>query len=313
MRASSVFGSGGAAFEQRRGRAGDLFDPRAGALRHRRRGRTVFAEVRARDGVARLGEDGVHVCRRQPEKRARRGGRDVSGAGAAILALGGGVLSQHLDGGEHLAQAAVVGDPFARCATQALEEAPQQARVPPVERGERGGERVPALVTPPDGAILIELEVRSALERTLQLGLDRGEHELVEIDHQHRRVQRQRQQLLVEIGERVGGEGLARLQHHLEPQAEARRIEALVGARRGAAPEILVEHPFELLRRRHRHELAGVLEPDVIDELQQGRRRQRLHRPHELRLVEQAREQRSRTHRQLVVHERKLVGRAGAR
>ena len=316
MRSSSVSGSAGSGGLPSRSALGA---PTASPSTHARARsgsgclrRPVFAEVGAREGVARLGEDDVHVVRRQLEKRARRRGRDVSSVGATIFALRGGVLGQHLRGREHLAEAAVVGDPLARRSTQTIEQAPQQPRVSLVERGQRGGERVPALETPAERAILIDLEIGLGVERLLQLGLDRGQHQLVEIDHQELGVQRQRQELLVEVGELVGGEGLARLQHHLEPEAEARRIEALVGARRGAAPEILVEHLAELLGCRQRDDLAGVLEPDLIDELQERARWQRLHRAHEVRLVEDAREQRSRRHRQLVAHERTLVGSARA-
>ena len=101
-------------------------------------------------------------------------------------------------------------------------------------------------------------------------------------------MERERNQVLVQLGHAAGGELLAGLDHDLQPQREAPRIECLVRARGPALPQIVVEHGGQLLGGGQRDKLAGVLEPDAVDEQPERARGQRLHALDEVRIVEDA-------------------------
>ena len=130
-------------------------------------------------------------------------------------------------------------------------------------------------------------------------------------DDQDLARERQRDQILGQLGQFLGRKILACLQHHLQPQGEAIRVEGLVLARSPGAPQIVVEDAPELVGGGEGDDLAAIFQPDVVDESAQGARGQGLDRRHQVGLVENARKERARSGRrdacELAGHDERIV------
>jgi hypothetical protein len=87
---------------------------------------------------------------------------------------------------------------------------------------------------------------------------------------------RQLDQVLGQLGQLVGGEALADLEHHLQPEGEA------LGSKRSSSPGRALCQTSSSKTRHSWSTVAsatsspGVLEPDVVDQAHERRRRQRL-------------------------------------
>jgi hypothetical protein len=77
----------------------------------------------------------------------------------------------------------------------------------------------------------------------------------------------------------------------LQPEREALRVEALLGVRSVAAPQVLIEHGLQLLGAGERDQLARILEPDPIDQTRECTGGQLAHRRHQLRSIQDVTEQ----------------------
>ncbi len=228
---------------------------------------------------------------RQRQEGAGIGRRDVAALGPALLPLGAGILEQQLlaaEGGVQLPGAPhlVVGGGRA-----AAQDHPQQLRVALVEGQQRGQHRVPSPLGTRHHQVLVQLLAGLRLdERVEQVGLawvGGPRREDRDVEHPHEPRDGEDQEVLGQLGQTIGDEGLPAFQQHFEPHHEARGVEGLVFARSRAPPQVLVEDLAQLLEGRQGDQLPGVLEPHPQDDLAQRGGGERAQGRRQLRVFEQ--------------------------
>ncbi len=93
-------------------------------------------------------------------------------------------------------------------------------------------------------------------------------------------------QVEVHLGDLAGGELGAGLYQHLQPEAEAVRVELVRRAGSRGLPEVVVEDAHQLLGGGERDDRSGVLETALLDELMQNRGLQALDHPRKIGRLE---------------------------
>jgi hypothetical protein len=165
-----------------------------------------------------------------------------------------------------------------------------------IEREERCEHAVPSAMVARDQPKLLPLLAQARVERLLEL-LDlvfvvtELRSEAIHIHHQHEPLHREDHEVERQLAQALRDRVVPGLEHHLEPEREASRIEARVVPHRVLAPQILVEHALELRGRRQRDQLASALEPERVDELSEHRGRQLAHGGDEPRIFEHVTEE----------------------
>ena len=210
--------------------------------------------------------------------------------GAALVALAGRVRENLLVARQHVEEAAVVLDVLRRERAAADHQFPEERGVVGAQASQDLDQGVPRRSPPRDDAEAAELEAvleHRFREREL---LGQVRHHLVEkrripaLDGVPLRVQDEqvpaeggRHKVEVHLGDPAGGEPGAGLHEHLQPEAEAVRVELVRRAGSRGLPEVVVEDALQLLGGGERHDRPGVLETALLDELMQNRGLQALH------------------------------------
>ena len=252
-------------------------------------------------------------CRASFRKAAASGGPDVAFFRAALVALAGHVREDLLVARQDVEEAAVVLDVLRRERAAADHQLPEERGVVGAQSRKDLDQGVPGRSTPRDDAEPAELEAvleRRFREREL-LGQVRQhfveERCIPSLDGVPLRVEDEqvsaeggRHQVEVHLGDLAGSELGAGLHEHLQPEAEAVRVELVRRAGSRGLPEVVIEDAHQLLGGGERDDRSGVLETALLDELMQNRGLQALHHPGEIGRLEDPTDQIARGSRRQV-------------
>ena len=228
------------------------------------------AEIRPHHRIM-LRERRLPLHPRQLQKRRRGRWSHMPRFASTIAAVAGHIVGEHFFRPKDIAKTAIVVDHLRAHRAASLEQAHHIRVMIAIERQDRGEHVVPSLGPTRDEMICVEVLTQTTGQRLfgrprivierLQLG-----DQLVLRHHQYLRVECKCHQVFGKGRELLGHEGIARFEHHVEPDRKTIGIEMSVFSRAIASPQIVVENSGQLLRARKRDQLAGIFQPDALDQ-----------------------------------------------
>ena len=164
------------------------------------------------------------------------------------------------------------------------------------EQDQRGSDRIPRVRVSGEDQVAADLAsepiARTAPRFPFFVVRRQGRYRRA-VEDEHVLRERRDHQVGVDLRELPRRRRGAGFHQHLEPDAEPAGVEPLIQAWFAGAPEVQIEHPRQLARRRQRHQLAAILESTVLDDAVEHFGLQSRHDVRELRRVQDSIEQRA--------------------